>query len=772
MITPVFKNDILIRLPKEANMTASRKLLHVTILLLGAFCLLHGGSASASVLIPEQIWLPGECIPQFVEPLPVFGPAGFGGEGVTIVNRVDALKNPFLTVTMKETERQVLPNFTSPPGCPAVNIQPTRVWAYETSNTLTKKVLGPAFWPAVTLEARRFIPTVVTYVNQLPEFRKTIDIQGVGLDPKPGVSALVQGLVTVDQTIHWADPLECMMNPKPGCTGAYTGPVPAVVHLHGGEVPSSFDGGPDAWFTPASNWITGPAYNTLDKPGPGKAIYAYPNWQEPGTPWIHDHALGATRTNVYSGLAAFYFIRDPLTEPKNLPSGPYEIEMAIQDRQFDTNSQLFFPDGSGPTDCSDELGNKVPCSNLNGPPPNQNVHPFWIPEFIGDVVVVNGSPWPYLQVEPRRYRFRIIEGSNARFYNLNFGAPTYVIGRDDAYLDIPVKVLASGLLIAPGQRADIIVDFTRLSGPIIVTNNANVPYPDGLSPLSDQPQMAQIMQFQVTLPLNGSDTSCDPSKGQCGRPSYAKTVRLTDGNGSLAPGVTIDKVRQLTLKEVPGPGGPLEVLVNNTKWDGRKSPSIAAEFSDGISELPRVGSTELWEIINLTVDAHPMHTHLAQFQILDRQVYTADYPATWEKAFGHGPAPLLPGCVAGQFCPGYGPPLSYSTKQNCGVTNGIAKPEVVGGNPCVDSYLSGTPNPPAQEEAGWNDTAIAMPGQVLRIVVRFAPTSTPTSGLLKAKPGLNSYIIFDPTKGPGYVWHCHIIDHEDNEMMRPYKVTK
>jgi hypothetical protein len=246
MITPVFKNDKLTGLPKEANMAASRKLklLHLTILLLGAFCLLHDGSANASTLVP-QTWLPGECIPQFATPLPVFGP-GYNAA----LPRVDALKNPFLTVTMKETERQVLPIFIPGAGCPAVTIQPTRVWAYETSNTITKKVLGPAFWPAVTLETRRLIPTVVTYVNQLPSWDPTNTSTS-----SFGPGGFVQGLVTVDQSIHWANPLgnTGAMNCDTltgECLDPYTGPVPAVVHLHGGEVPSSFDGGPDAWFNP------------------------------------------------------------------------------------------------------------------------------------------------------------------------------------------------------------------------------------------------------------------------------------------------------------------------------------------------------------------------------------------------------------------------------------------------------------------------------------------------------------------------------------------
>jgi spore coat protein A, manganese oxidase len=704
------------------------------------------GRVSASASAP-QTWLPGQCIPQFMTPLPVFGP-GYNAA----LPRIDAAAHPFLTVAMKQASQQVLPGTirSSDPGCPAnISIGETTVWAYETTDSVTGQVLGPAHWPAVTVETRRYIPTLVTYVNQLPH----------------GTGSL-QELIAVDKTIHWADPEHVgMMNPcmdmgagmAPGCDRPYNGPVPAVPHLHGAEVPSAFDGGPEAWFTPTG--LKGPGYSSLFHVGAGKAVYLYDNAQEPGTLWFHDHALGATRTNVYSGLAAFYFLRDPLAEPRNLPSGAYEVEMAIQDRQFDQNGQLYFPDGSGD-----------PNSNLNGTPPNPDVHPTWNPEFAGDVVVVNGAPWPFFKVEPRRYRFRIVNGSNARVWNLTFGkAPVYAIGSDDAYLDAPVP--QSTVFIAPGERADIIVDFTSLAGKkITVTNDAPVPYPDGLWPVdhrdpddpavvlaADQPQMAQVMRFDVTEPRHGNDSSCNPAARGCMRP--VETVRLTDGAGNIARGVKIDRVRQLVLKEHEGAGGPLEVLVNNTRWDGMRSAGVAADFaaSSGITELPRVGSTELWEVINLTMDAHPIHTHLSQFQILNRQDYDPAYGDAWAAAFPSGC--FQPGNEADNPCPGYGPPNPYGKK------NGD---KAVGGNPALSPFLVGTPSAPGAWESGWKDTAKAHPGQVLRILVRWAPTGTPVHF---ARAGVNWYP-FDPTAGPGYVWHCHIIDHEDNEMMRPYKVVR
>ena len=746
----------------EAARCSRRKGLTRRLLILIPALAVLGAGVRASTSEPGQTWLPGQCIQPFAVPLAVFGP----GPNAALP-RVDALKHPFLTVSMVETSQQVLPVpfQATDPACPPVNPRPTTVWAYQVSDSLTHRQLAPAYWPGVTIEARRFVPTVTTYVNQLPSASE---------------GGVLQGLVTLDPTIHWADPFHvgttnpCMDDPSaPGCGEPYTGPVPTVPHLHGAEIPSQFDGGPEAWFT--NTGLYGADYNTLGPRVPGRAVFLYPNAQEPGTLWFHDHALGATRTNVYSGLEAFYFIRQPLTEPKRLPADGYEIELAIQDRQFDTDGQLYFPDGSG-TGCGDESP-EDPC--LNGPSPNPSVHPFWNPEFIGDVAVVNGKPWPYLEVEPRRYRFRILDGANARMWNLSFGdaadgtrAPVYLIGADDAYFDAPVAVDA--VFIAPGQRSDVIVDFSGLAGrTVTLTNDAPIPYPDGLSPVdhdglpADQPQMHHVMQFRVTRPLSGRDRSCDPVRGGCTRPF--KLVRLSDGNGNVARKVTIDIVRQLVLKEVQGPGGPLEVLVNNTKWDGRMSAGVQAVFpTDGVSELPRVGATELWEIINLTADAHPMHTHLFQFQVLNRQRFEqneddpdAGYPGAWAAAFGSDPGmpPLPPECSPGEVCPGYGPPLDYSTPNADGA---------LGGNPALGPYLlAGTVTPPLPEESGWRDTAKVLPGEVLRLLVRVAPTSTPVQ---LARPGRNLFA-FDPTSGPGYVWHCHIIDHEDNEMMRPFKVV-
>ena len=268
------------------------------------------------------------------------------------------------------------------------------------------------------------MPVNVTYVNSLDN-----------------TTSKLQQYITVDQTIHWADPQNQLLpNAIPGQQpegppAPYRGPIPVVTHLHGGEVPSSSDGGPDAWFTKGYT-LRGPAWTagTTQK-------YYYPNGQEATTLFYHDHVLGATRTNLYSGLVGFYLIRDEYDtgipgKGLNLPAGPQEIELAIQDKMFDTNGQLLFPDGTGDMQNWSVTSNQpTDGAGFNGGPPNPNVHPFWIPEFFGDIILVNGKSWPYLNVEPRRYRFRIVDGANARFFNLKIpGVQIWIIGTDGGLL--------------------------------------------------------------------------------------------------------------------------------------------------------------------------------------------------------------------------------------------------------------------------------------------------------------------------------------------------
>ncbi|MCX9083653.1 MAG: multicopper oxidase domain-containing protein [Candidatus Methanoperedens sp.] len=703
--------------------------------------------ALASTQVPQTPLL-ATTIPKYVDPLPVFGPAGgitvpgFTGQPGSFPFNVPRVSAPSINVSMEIHKQQVLSTGT-PLAAGAANL--TNLWAYNINNV--------KFYPARTVEVTKGTPTQMIYDNKL--------------------NADLYKTLTVDQTLHRADTDGNGMTMLP-YSGSY---VPTVVHLHGGEVPATIDGGPDAWFTnqpldpvtgvpvPAPH-PQGPSYYSDPGASATGATYTYPNVQESTTLFFHDHALGATRLNVHAGLAAFYFIRDNLEAAvaPPLPTGPYEIEIAIQDRMFDDKGQLLFPDvGVNPE------------------------HPFWVPEFFGDAIVVNGKTWPYLNVEPRRYRLRFVNGSNARFYNLRSKVDFWQIGTDGGLLDFPVKV--NNLLLAPGERADVIVDFFKLSDQtkiikVVVNNNAATPYPAGLPVVRGTTD--QILEFRIgtapkKVPANW-DTTFDPSKKTALRTGTNVIVRLVNPTtGVLTPGVVPTVKRSLTLNEwlnPLSPGGipmPLEMLLNNTKWDGmqydtRNTPATLIGLLPGSTQINpgpnpgpystenvTEGTTEIWEIVNLTVDAHPMHLHLVQFQLMNRQVLDAvGYQAAYDAAF----AAKVLGATA--WIPEYGPPNAYGTPNADGY---------IGGNPAVSPFLNtaGVASPilpPNQNERGWKDTVVCLPGQVTRIALRFAPLDKPIAGP-------NLYYPFNPSPAGshGYVWHCHIIDHEDNEMMRPYFVT-
>ena len=305
-------------------------------------------------------------------------------------------------------------------------------------------------------------------------------------------------------------------------------------------------------------------------------------------------------------------------------------------------------------------------------------------------------------MERRQYRFRILNGSNTRTYNLKLSNnQTFIqIGSDGGFLPFPVTL--TELLISPGERAEILIDFSMLKPgtTIILTNDANAPFPNGNLP--DPDTVGQIMQFTIL------DTPIvSPTK----LPAKLNTIPV------LTPDVPKNI---LTLDVVQGPKGALELLLDGQKWEAP------------ISELPIVGSTVEWEIVNLTNGAHPIHIHLIQFQIANRQNFNNEkYSEEWIKLNGE-------------------PPLQHPT---------IPLP--------VEPFLEGNPIDPALNERGWKDTVIMLPGKVTRLKLRFAPQDADPK---KVKPGVNLFP-FDPTFGHGYVWHCHIIEHEDNEMMRPLKVT-
>jgi spore coat protein A len=405
----------------------------------------------------------------------------------------------------------------------------------------------------------------------------------------------------VDHSIHGAEP------DKPA--------VRTVVHMHGAKTAPESDGYPEDWIVPGKS-----------------ALYFYPNQQDAAMLWYHDHTLGINRLNVYAGLFGTFFIRDSVEDALNLPKGKYELPLILYDRLLTRDAQLLYPVSPDP----------------QSP---------WVPELSGNAILVNGKLFPYLEVEPRKYRFRVLNASNARFYHLSFvneasankeNAQFHQIGTDQGLLPAPVPL--TSLEIAPGERADMVVDFSQHRGArLILKNDAFI-----------------VMQFRVSAGKI-TDTSSLPS-------ALRPVPRIPESQAA--------QTRLLTLNEyVNKAGNPVQLLLNASHW------------SMPVTEKPVLGSTEIWTLINPTNDSHPIHLHLVRFQILDRQNYE---------------------------------PWLFQTKRQL--------------------HFLGPPQPPDANEAGWKDTVRADSRMVTRIIVPF----TGFTGR--------------------YVWHCHILEHEDNEMMRPYEV--
>jgi bilirubin oxidase len=558
----------------------------------------------------------------------------------------------------------------------------TAVWSYGSIHHP-----GTFNYPAFTIEATFQRPVRVKWINGL------VDAHG----------AFLPHLLPVDPTLHWANPGGGVagrdMRPTFSSTpGPYQGPVPIVTHLHGGHSAQESDGYAEAWYLPAANnlppefaregtWYDAFKAEFADKFGvawePGTATFQYQNNQRAGTFWYHDHTLGMTRLNVYAGPAGFYLLRrGPGDLPVGVLPGPapdvgadpfgryYEIPIAIQDRSFNADGSLFYPDSRAFFD------------EFAGPyVPHSDVPPIWNPEFFGNTMVVNGRTWPYLEVEPRRYRLRILNGCNSRFLVLKqvtdpFAArpasaalPFWQIGSDGGFLPAPVEL--DQLLLAPAERADVIVDFTRVPAGTkiyLINEGPDEPFGGGEPPddfdVSDPATTGQVMKF-VVGELASRDIGRDPR--QLVLPAF-KALRPAR------------KTRQVSLNEEPStfPGfdGPIAALLGTL---GAGTNPVALGWDHAITENPALDAIEIWEIYNFTEDAHPIHIHEVQFQIIGRET------------------------------------------------------------------LGGLARPPESWEAGFKDTVIAYPGEITRVKALFD------------LPGL-------------YVWHCHIVEHEDDEMMRPYFV--
>jgi FtsP/CotA-like multicopper oxidase with cupredoxin domain len=665
-----------------------------------------GGVAKLLAQIPGGTLDP-LAVPKFSTPLlipPVMPRAGTilqkGGQNID-----------YYEISMRQISQQILP----------AGLPPTTVWGYGAVTAADKRGLLLHNAPSLTIEARWNRPVRVKWINEL----------------KDATGNFLPHLLPVDPTLHWANPPGGTMHrdTRPSFTetpGRYTGPVPMVTHVHGAAgVGDESDGYAEAWYLPdlGNNLPAGyadrgtwydffagkAAANFGATWGPGFATFQYPNLNRAATIWYHDHTLGMTRLNVYAGPAGFYIIRGgpdgdaavldtrsglpailPGPAPKENDKFPpnkiyYEIPIAIQDRSFNANGSLFYPDTRAFFD-----GVVGPFIGGDHDMSHDSFSPIWNPEFFGNMIMVNGNTWPFQVAEQRRYRFRFLNGCQSRFLILDFanipGVEVWQIGNEGGFLAAPVNITANHgnkLLMGLAERADVIVDFTNVPVGHYVLGNVgpDEPFGGGVPgvdfDVADSESTGQVMQFTV-VPALAADPTTPPVFLQL---------------PAIVPLPTETFTRPLALIEKMGMGsdndgneveGPVEALLGMVET----GEAVEKLWADPVTENPAVGSTEVWEFYNTTGDAHPMHVHEVVFEVVNRQALLLD-PMTEEPV-----EPLTPD----------GPLL-----------------------------------PPEPWETGFKDTVTAYPGQVTRVRAQF---NTPGQ----------------------FVWHCHIVEHEDNEMMRPFRI--
>src|SRR5689334_3415313 len=635
--------------------------------------------------------LDASTIPKFVNQLT--RPATFVSTG-TKFDRQLGRNVPLYQVTENTIFQQILP----PP------FPKTKMYAYGGSANVAapgqpQNIQQVFSSPGPTFEATKDQRIFVNYTNNLA---------GAHMFP-------------VDPTIMAANPNNAPIPtapfaPFPPGYAQFQSPIVTVAHLHGGVTPSDSDGFPLSWFSKGQT-RTGPTFDG--------STFEYFNGQLPTMLWYHDHALGMTRLNLAAGLEGMYIIRDPANDKiaPLLPSGQFEMPLMLTDRAFNTDGSIQF--------------------NIDGD--NPDLHPYWVPEYFGDVIMVNGKAWPNMNVQRHQYRFRIVDGSNARFYDLQLinqtthkPIPFIQVGADGSYLPKPTTL--TEIFMAICERVDILVDFSNLPAgtKVVMTNSANAPFPGG-DPVDGNDGV--VMQFTVQ-----NSTAVHPSP----LPSTLITVP------TLVETPNIGNPKIFTLNEQEADGGPVAVLI-----DGR-------HFDEAVTELPRVGTTEAWYFQNLTEDAHPIHIHLVEFQLEDRQIIDRDrFKDYWERKnlnadgiqgelpLDHPPVRINVETVTDT---GDGRPRDFLFDPTD--TTSCTHPDPTSGCPTQ-------PIPPSPSESGWKDVFLSPPFMVTRIRIRFAPQEVKEANLF---PGKNTFP-FDPTKGPGYVWHCHILDHEDNDMMRPMAIV-
>jgi len=622
-------------------------------------------AAGVSTMVPWRAYAEAQspALRKFIQMLPGLGPAG-----IPVASPTSYLGADYYQLVAAEYTQQLHPQLP----------HPTRLWGYADATTGRHRHLGPV------IVAQRGTPVRLSVANHLPP-----------VHPLP-----------VDTSLP----------------GAGLPPNRIAVHLHGGHVPWVSDGGPFSWF--GADGTYGPSAVSapdMGAPAPGTFNYYYPNDQSARLMWYHDHAIGITRLNAYAGLASAYVLRD-LAEATLIASGAIpsnEVPLVIQDKIFKSSADqwgqagdLWYP---GKYDPQDAQPGGLPLP-----------FPSCVPEFFGDTMLVNGLVFPTAHVEQRKYRLRILNACNARFCTLRLfyaqgtefpgstepntrqpGPPFVQIGTEGGFL--PDPVLLDGrkdatLLLAPAERADLIVDFSEVpAGSILILyNDAPAPFPMG-DPETDYyagaknnptpsepgfgPNTRTLMQIVVGQRIGAKDPHA-PLR----LPPLDPAPLVPPGVTALPPGIP---VRDLTLNEDFDQFGRLIQRLGTTTplYEG----TFARNYEDAPTETPSAGAIEAWRIFNLSGDTHPIHFHLVNVQIVSRQAFDVRR-----------------------------------------------------------LRFLGLPTPPDANELGWKETVRMNPGECTTVIMKFDLPSAPF--IVPPSPR---------TGGHEYVWHCHILEHEEHDMMRP-----
>ena len=588
-----------------------------------------------------------------------------------------------------------------------------------------------ATWPGMTFEIPANTNVNIEWQNNLP----------VGENAQPPIWTNAEdGFVrnAVDTSLHWCYSL-------PGYEG-YTieqNGVPIVVHVHGGHNRPLRDGNPEYFFSPGYG-VTGPRWS-----GP---VFQYPNDQPAGNLWYHDHALGITRLNVYAGMAGFYFLRDDYDtglegNPAGLPAGEYELAYAIQDRMFVDDGRLFYPSYPDDPFYNDFItgeGAVLPPDLFPGGGPTA------LAEFFGDHMVVNGKIWPKADVEPTKYRIHLLNGCDSRFLAVElFEVPAGATDFTNAEGPLPFDVIGSDqglatstttvqtLLMETGSRYDLIVDFNNVTpGNRVIMKNigGDEPFGGEIPGPTLFGETDRIMAFDVAGTPSTTPAVNVNVPSRIGTATRTRQVALFEGKdnfGRLQPLLgTAEPATDAQGKPINWPDTEPYVTEGLI---GQMEGSIA--WHSPTTENPKMNSTEEWEIFNVTGDAHPVHLHLVHYEILGRQEIKFDsnadddgfIPAGTEPA-GNGiyvvPQPVIQ--HDGEIGQGFRivHPPDPAAAYGPAVDKGAA-----------DGYVENAPK----------DMVTALPGQITKIKATF-------------------------DKSGRYVWHCHILSHEDHEMMRVLEV--